>query len=153
MTRQDDIEQELTISVVINGMRWLQWLDGIVTENRGYKKRTKKRIRKKEKKRKRMDTGWMKREETESEWGWKEVKVVEQMRGEEGGIMHERQLAVFLQSHLKADYLDFVQNDLTNIDSFILFWQLRFDYTISTGQGGILIVEQPVFAVRMTERG
>jgi hypothetical protein len=67
MTRQDDIEQELTISVVINGMRWLQWLDGIVTENRGYKKRTKKRIRKKEKKRRRMDTGWMKREETESE--------------------------------------------------------------------------------------
>jgi hypothetical protein len=48
-------------------MRWLQWLDGIVTENRGYKKRTKKRIRKKEKKRRRMDTGWMKREETESE--------------------------------------------------------------------------------------
>jgi flagellar biosynthesis/type III secretory pathway M-ring protein FliF/YscJ len=52
MTRQDDIEQELTISVVINGMRWLQWLDGIVTENRGYKKRTKKNSKEGEKKKK-----------------------------------------------------------------------------------------------------
>jgi hypothetical protein len=77
--------------------------------------------------------------------------------------MHQRQLAVFLPSHLNADHLHLLQRRLTDIDSSTLFTRVRFDYgkgfwrlavnsAISTGQGVILIVEQPVFAVRITER-
>jgi hypothetical protein len=43
MTTQDNIEQELTLSFEMYGMRWLKWLDGIITENREEKMRIEKR--------------------------------------------------------------------------------------------------------------